>query len=179
MLTARNVPEELVLALIAAYNRKQTDEITTGTKFHAAQHETVTNPGFPGQRTLARPNIATANATDAATALALTNEVRVLVDTHFADTIAHDSAVSAAITIATATDTTTAVTLANDLKSKFNAHRSAANVHFNNDGTNDVTNANATDATTLIALINEIKGDFNAHIASAPTGTYINVLNGG
>lgn len=177
MLNARKIPDEALFALVDAYNRKQLDEVVTGTKFHAAQLESVSVPAYGQAATITRSTITPANATDAATALVLVNAVKAVVDRHFADTIAHDTAISAAITIADATDTTTAITLVNDLKAKYNVHRTAGSVHFNNDSTNDTTNANATDAATLVTLVNEVKADVNAHIASAPTGTFVNLIN--
>lgn len=62
----------------------------------------------------------------------------------------------------------TAITLANELKADFNAHRSQAGVHPNNDGTNAVAAADATNLASLLTLLNEIKANLNAHLASAP-----------
>lgn len=177
MLNARKIPNEALFALVDAYNRKQLDEVVSGTKFHAAQLESVSVPAYGKAATITRSTITPANATDAATALTLVNAIKAIVDLHFADAVAHDSAVSAAITAADATDTTTAITLANDLKAKYNTHRTAASVHYTNDTTNDTTNANATDAATLAVLVNEIKADVNAHIANAPTGTFVNLVS--
>lgn len=172
-LNARNVPDELIHALIAAANQRQVDALSTS--FHLTRTERTNRSDYRNQ-SVSRVAVSTANATDLATSLTLVNEIKDVVDEHFADAVAHDSATSAAITIADATDLASAVTLANDLKAKYNTHRTASNVHYTNDSTNSVTNADATDQSTLNTLINEIKGDVNAHIASAPAGTYITVV---
>ena len=174
-LTPRKIPDEVGFALVAANNQRMIDNI--GSSFHldrtAAPPTTVgldyKNPGTT------RLSVTLAAATDAATQLALSNELRRVVNIHFADLIAHDTTSSAAITIAVATNAATAITLANDIKSKYNTHLGAAGRHFNNDGTNTVTSPDATDATTLQTLVNEIRTDLTAHMASAPVGMYIDL----
>ena len=172
-LNVRNIAESVAYALAEANNRRQLDSISTF--FHMARLEDTSGQDWTNPA-VTRVTVTAANGTDSPTAVVLVNNIRVVLDRHYADDIAHDTATSAAITIATATDTTTAITLANDLKAKHTVHITAASVHFTNDGTNTITNANATDLTTLNVLINEIKGDINAHLASAPAGTWIKVV---
>lgn len=122
-------------------------------------------------------SVLSANATDAATLLTLTNEIKVVYSRHIADAVAHDLAdATNVVTNADATNTATAVTLLNEIKGDHNTHLTEAGVHPNDDNTNDVTNANATDEATAITLANEIKADVNAHIASAPDGTAVELV---
>jgi hypothetical protein len=170
---SRRTDQDMLYALVAANNQRLVDGISTS--FHLDQTARTTRTDYRNP-TITRVTVTAADATNLATSLTLVNDIRSVVDTHFADTIAHDSATSAAITIAVGTDLTTAVALANDLKAKFDTHREAANVHFTDDTTNDVTNADATDQTTLNTLVNEIKVDVNAHVASAPVGAFISII---
>ncbi len=166
--------DETLYAIVAANNQRMVDQISTS--FHLDRTlatPTVANGSDYRNPPTARLAVTLAAATDAATQLALTNELRRVINIHFRDDIAHDTATSAAVTIATATDAATAITLANNLKSIYNTHLAAAGVHFNNDATNTVAAANATDATTLQVLVNELRGDITAHMASAPAGIYI------
>lgn len=174
-LQARNTPDEILYALVAAHNQGKVDSIASF--FHLSQTET-TNRGNYRNQSVTRLRIASAAATDLATSLTLVNEVKTVLNVHFADTDAHDTAVSAQIATAVATDLTTANTLANALKTAYNTggHINAASVHFTNDGTNTIAAAAATDQTTLNTLANELKGDINLHLASAPAGTLITLV---
>lgn len=173
----RNIPDELLYALVASNNQRMVDGISTN--FHkdrtAATPTTYQDYKSPS---VTRLSVTLAAATDAATQLALTNHLKTVINKHFADDIAHSTAVSSAIATATATDAATAITLANAIKAAYNTHLSAANVHYNNDGTNTISSPNATDATTLQTLVNELRTDFNAHVASAPVGIYIDFRSG-
>lgn len=168
----RAVPDEILFALVKALNDGQDARVSSN--FHASV--TQTRGGDYRNPTVASHTVAAANATDLATSLVLVNQIKDVMDHHFRDEVAHNTATSAQITIADGTDITTAVALANDLKAKYETHRTASNVHFNNDATNTVTNANATDQTTLNTLINEIKGDINAHVTNATLGSMIRLL---
>jgi hypothetical protein len=170
----RKVPDAMIAALVTAHNARQ--EASVAALFHADKTQKTT--GHFLSPVVANDTVTAANGTDMATAVTLVNEIKAVVGRHFADSLAHNTATSAQITIADATNTATAVTLANDLKAKYTVHITAANVHFNNDGTNTVTNADATDLATLNVLINEIKGDINAHVISAPAGSMIRLTPG-
>ena len=171
----RNLPNHLVYALVKAHNDEQVALVST-TYFHLRALTTTDETDYknPSEATLA---VTSADASDLATALTLVAELKLKINIHFADDVAHDSAVSAQVTTADATNLATAITLANALKAAYNTHRSAANVHFNNDGTNAVAAADASDQSSLETLLNEMKGDFNAHSANAPPGTYLNVVD--
>lgn len=170
----RKVPLEMLFALVAEQNRRQADAVST-TSFHACQCETIT--GGVGGVTITRTTITAANASDLATSVTLVNATKALVNKHFADTAAHNTAVSAQVATADATDLATGITLGNALKAAYNTHRSAAGVHYNNDGTNAVTSTDASDQSSLNTLLNEMKGDINAHIASAPTGSFLRLVS--
>lgn len=164
----------MVAALVTAHNARQ--EASVAALFHA--DKTQKSSGHYLSPVVVNDTVTVADGTDMATAVTLVNEVKKVLDRHHADDLAHNTATSAAITIADATNTATAVTLANDLKAKYTVHITAANVHFNNDGTNTITNANATDQTTLNTLVNELKAKINPHIISAPVGSMIRLVAG-
>lgn len=144
------------------------------------KHAAVTTKASVGDYTdptSTADTITSATATDTATAITMVNEAKAVINRHFADTLAHKSAVSAAIATADATDEATAITLANAIKSAYNTHRSAANVHFENDAGNEVTSTNASDEASLVTLVNEIKTDFNAHVVLAPMAAKIELVS--
>lgn len=167
--------DAMVAALVAANNLRQEEAVASF--FHADTLQTTTGePRLGGSLAVADATVATANATDLATSVALVNALKVAINSHFADTFAHNTAVSAAVATADATDLATGIALANALKAAYNTHRTAANVHFTNDAANATAAADASDQGTLNTLANEIKTDFNAHIVSAPLGAMIRLL---
>jgi hypothetical protein len=170
----RKVPDEMIFALVAAHNARQ--EAAVGSNFHADITQ-ITNRADYRAPTVTNDTVSAANATDLTTSLTLVNAEKAVINRHFADTRAHNTAVSAAVSTAAGTDLTTAVALGNAIKAAYNTHLAAANVHFNNDGTNTVSAANATDQTTLNTLLNEIKTDFNAHLIGATAGAMINLVD--
>jgi hypothetical protein len=170
----RKIAEEMVFALVAAQNQRQLDSVASF--FHA---DTTSSSSSFDYKNPVRTDlqVTAADSSSEATAVALANQIKSVLNRHFADTHAHDSAVSAAIATATATNLATAVTLANACKAAFNTHLSASNVHFNDDSTNTVAANNATDQATINTLLNEMKGDINAHIVSAPAGALIDLVD--
>jgi hypothetical protein len=172
-LKARNIPNEVAYAIVAAHNQALVDNLST--LAHLSQTESTNRSNYKAP-TVSRLRVTAANGTDEDTAVALVNDIKGVLDRHFVDDVAHDAATSAVITIDDAEDEATAITLANDLKAKYNTHLAASNVHYTDDTSNDVTNANATDDTTLYVVINEMKADVNAHLASAPAGTFVDVV---
>lgn len=116
------------------------------------------------------------DATNLATSITLANDILRVLNTMYADTAAHKSAVTAQLALSNLLSTdilATVQTRANALKTSYEGHRTAANVHFTNDTTNTITAANATDQTTLNALLIELKGDINAHILAALAGQHV------
>jgi hypothetical protein len=170
----RKTPDNVAYALVAAANQRQVDGISTF--FHLNRTETTDSSDYRAP-TVTRMAISAAVASNEATLVALANELKADINTHFADTIAHNTAVSSAVATAAATNTATANTLLNALKAAYNTHLSAANVHYTNDATNTIAAADATNEATGITLANELKTDFTAHIASAPAGTYIRLID--
>lgn len=171
--TTRKLPDVMVNALVAAHNLRQEESVASF--FHA--DTTQLTSGDYTAPTVADDLVTAADGSSLATNLTLVNQIKAVLNRHFADTQAHDSAVSAAVATADATDEATSVTLANALKSAYNTHLSAANVHFNNDGTNTVAAADASNTATVSTLVNEMKDDLNAHIISAPAGAMIKLVS--
>lgn len=170
----RKISDAMVYALVVSNNQRQIDAI--GSSFHAditcgTAGVDYTSPAVN------RLSISSANATDLPSVITLANELKADINLHFADAIAHNSAVSASVTTADAEDQTTADALLNALKAAYNTHRTASGVHFNNDSTNSVSSADATDLASSVTLANELKAKFNLHIASAPAGVYINLVS--
>lgn len=170
----RKTPDSIAFALVAANNQRQIDAVST-TYFHRRKLTTSGTDYQSPTETISQ--ITTANASDSPTRVALANAIKTILNLHFADSIAHGIALSAAITTATATDDTTAIALANACKAAYNTHRTASNVHYNNDSTNAVSSADATDATSCNTLLNEMKGDINAHLVSAPPGMWLALVS--
>lgn len=174
-ITVRKVPDAVLYALVAAHNLRMEEAVSTN--FHADTTQ-ITSGDYTAP-TVADDVLTTAHAvpTDTTTAITCVNAFKKCINRHFADTRAHNSAVSAAVSTADATDLTTANTLANALKSAYGTHLAAANVHFNNDGTNTIAAADGTNITTLIALLTELRTDGTAHIVNATLGTMINMVD--
>lgn len=112
--------------------------------------------------------VATADATDEASAVALANAIKAAYNLHIADRNFHKVAdTTNAVATANATALASAITLANALKAAYNAHLTQAGVHFTNDTTNATAAADATDQASVDTLLNELKGDFNAHLTQS------------
>jgi hypothetical protein len=170
--TVRKLTDAMVHALVAERNAAREASVTD--QYHA--DVTQITGGDYQNPTVAADTVTAANATDLATSLVLVNQIRGVQLRHFADTVAHDTALTAATTLAEADDLTTANALANDMKAEHNTHAADTDAHFNADSSNTVTNADATDQTTLNTLLNEIKADINAHVVDAPAGNHINLV---
>lgn len=177
--TARRVDLEVLGALVAAHNKSKVDGV--GSAFH--YDITSIQSGDYNAPTLAADTVATANATDLTTSIALTNSLKKTINRHYASAYvlpnqggAHKTATTAIATV-DGTDLTSSVTLANAIKSSYNTHVGSTTFHANADGTNTVTSANATDQTTLNTLVNEMKGDYNAHIVSASAGAMVTIVD--
>ncbi len=110
--------------------------------------------------------VATADASDLATSVALSNALKAAINLHLASTAMHlaaDGAVS--ITSADATDLASAQTLLNEMKTDFNLHlMTGTTIHKVGDSGRRITAANASDQTTANALANELKRSFNQHV---------------
>lgn len=173
--TARKTPDAILHALVYAHNLRMEEAVSTN--FHADTTQVTT--GDYTSPTVTDDTLTAAHAvpTDTTTAITCVNAFKKVINRHFADTRAHNTAVSSAVSTADATDLTTANTLANALKSAYGTHLAAASVHFNNDGTNTIAAADGTNITTLIALLTELRTDGSAHIVNATLGTMINVID--
>jgi hypothetical protein len=173
--TVRKVTDALVQTLVAAWNHRQ--EAAVASFFHYDITQITSGDYMAPTVTNDVTTTAAAAATDLTTSLVLVNAELAVINRHFADTRAHDTAVTAAIDTAAATDLATGITLGNAIKAEYNVHLSESNVHPNNDGTNTIAAADATNQTTLNTLINEIRTDAAAHIISAPAGAQIYVVD--
>jgi hypothetical protein len=159
-------------ALVNELNRLR--DLSVGANFHASATAAGAPTGDPPVVTTLQ--VTAANASDLATSLTLVNNIRSVLVEHFADTFAHNTALSGAIAALPATDLASAITLANEEKADYNTHRTAASVHFTNDATNATAAADASDQSTLNTLLNELKTDINAHIAGALAGQHIQLI---
>lgn len=108
--------------------------------------------------------VASANATDLATAITLVNEMRADYNAHLSQSGVHQLAdASNSVSSPVATTLQAAVTLAHELQDKYNAHLAQLGVHGHDDTSNAVSATAAIDLSTSIALVNEIKADYNLH----------------
>lgn len=173
----RKVPDAMLFALVKAWNDKQ--EASVASFFHADVTQLTSGPYSNPTVTNDTPALSIGAApTDATTVVSFTNALHLLLNRHFADARAHNTALSAPLAAATATDVTTALVIMNADKASYGTHLSASNVNFTNDGTNTIAAANATDQTTAITLLTEMRTDVGAHIVSAPVGNMINLTPG-
>jgi hypothetical protein len=163
-------------------------------KYNAHDNETGTYHPAAGTAN----QVATANATDLVTLVALLNGIRTAFIAHLADAVAHTAAdATNAVTLealivashkaadATNNDPTPLasksladmIKTANSLKAKYNAHDADSTTFHQAGGTaHQVAASDATTLATLITLINEIKDDLTAHMAdsTASTGCHYN-----
>jgi hypothetical protein len=158
-------------------------------KYNAHDNETGTYHPAAGTA----HQVATADATDLVTLVALLNGIQTAYAAHLADATAHTAADTtntcplAALTAAShkAVDATNhnptplasnsladMITTAKSLKAKYNAHDADSSSFHQAAGTAAQTSAaDATTLATLITLINEIKTDLTAHMADATAST--------
>lgn len=169
------------LQLIATEINRLRDAAVS-TNFHASATQYLSELNDPP--TVTTVQITVANATDAPTSLALVAQIKGVYNVHVRDASAHNTALSAlnaSPDVDPSTDAATklaaAIVIANAIKAAYNTHRTAANVHFNNDATNTITSADASDQSTLNTLLNELKTDINAHISGALAGFHIEVID--
>lgn len=160
-------------ALVAQHNQNR--ENAVGSNIHYA----VTSHAAKDDGTAAPLLIEAANPTSLATRIALANDIKKVLNAHYADMLAHRSVQTAAIATADAIDEATAITLANACKASYNTggHINTANVHANNDATNTIAAVNASDTASLDTLLTELKTDINAHIQAALAGAHILLID--
>ena len=166
--------QNILYSLVKEVNTAR--ELSVGSSIHFTKTSGPSNQATQ-PATEVPTTVTTADADDLATLIALVNELKRVANLHFADTLGHDSAVTAAIGEADADDLATAQTLNNAMKADYNTHRAEANVHPNNDGGNEVTAAAGSNQATNETLANEIKLDLNAHMALALEGAHISLIS--
>lgn len=106
--------------------------------------------------------VTAANASDLPTCITLANQMRSIMNVHFADSSAHLVADTVSSLAPVASDLATVITLANSLKSVYNVHGVSTTYHLNADTT--IATTNASDLATSITLLNAEKTKFNSHI---------------
>lgn len=167
--------DSFLYGMAQAHNALCRDATVVGARFHADVTSSTT--GDYTQPASTALKVASANATDLPSTLAIANEALAKLNIHMADAMSHqvaDTTNGPVANAVAAVDQGTANTLLNLLKATFNAHLtqviSSVHVHFNDDSTNTVAAANASNASTSQTLANAIKASYNAHIISAPGG---------
>lgn len=144
--------------LIALVNELKADYNThrASTVFHVAADSTNV--------------VASANATDLATAITLVNEFKADFNAHLEQSGVHQVDDSTnPVTVANATNLQTAVALAHALKDAYNAHLVNAGSHGHDDTSNATAASNAVTLSDAHTLLNELKADFNLHRAQSGT----------
>jgi hypothetical protein len=169
----RDIPAEIVYALVAAWNEYVALDVSSNFHYDVTSRMTSTDYRNPTREAAL---VEGDDCTNTATAIVLVNEVKRKLNVHYADTLAHATAVSAAIATADATTLATAITLAEAIRTSYTAHLSASNVHANNDSTNTISAATATTEATLVTLVNELKEEYDDHIEGAPQGRMIRII---
>lgn len=163
---------DVLAAVVDQLNKLR--ELSVGSNFHVTKTSKPAPDTDPPTESALQ--VTAPNATDLATSLVLIADIAAVYNKHAVDALAHNTAVSPALSSPAATDLGTAQTLANEIKGDLNTHLAAANVHFNNDGTNSITSPDASSQGTLNTLLNEIKTDLNAHINGSLGGASIQLV---
>lgn len=165
-LSIRNLPLLIVAAVITHVNKVRLDllKLRAGLIYHAD--------------VIPAAAVATANATDLTTSIALITALQVAYTAHIASACdpltgigAHIAAdATNVLAAAVPTDLTTSETAANELKAQYNLHRVVTADHAVADATNAVSTTAAVDLATTVALANAVKVALNAHCAAAFNG---------
>jgi hypothetical protein len=144
-------------------------------------HATITSvPDDAEPPTVTALQVTAAAPTSEATRVALANDIKRVLNAHFADSVAHKSDVSDPIETDDAVmgdSLASAIELANDCKAAFNTHRSESNVHFTNDAGNAIGASDASNSGTLDTLLAELKTDINAHIVASLGGLHVEAID--
>lgn len=171
MIKAQKANDAMLFALVEAHNIYQKSLTSSAVHYDVSASEAEPSSDYrtPGESVLA---VGAANASDLATLITVTNEIKATYNDHGQDDHVHDVADTAnVIAAADATDLATAMAVLNEAKADHNTHRSESGVHANNDAGNAIAAADATDQASAETLANELKTDVNAHIAAATAST--------
>jgi hypothetical protein len=159
----RKIPQDALPPIVAEIKRLRVAAVSTN--FHLQLSKDAAGT------TLA---ITSANATDLATLLTLTNELIGKGKAHLTDTGAHKVTDPIAWpAFGAAVDLATANTALNLMKASHGTHIASTTFHYNADATNTIAAADATDQGSAQTLANELKTDLTAHIASGLAGETI------
>ena len=118
--------------------------------------------------------VATADATDLATALTLSNDIVTAYTDHvlLEGNVHHAVDLMHPITSAQAINLPTLISLVNELKLDLNAHFIWTEAHTKQDTPVVVSTADATDEASAILLVNSIKSSYNTHLSNTGSGGY-------
>ncbi len=166
----RNLTETLAPAVVTELNALRRAVAAAASAVHAD----VTCVGDAAGTQL---TISVANASDLATSIALANEIKRVLNLHYADSSRAHKAADTAVATADATDLATVQTLLNAIKTSYETHRASTTYHYTADGTNTIAAANASDQGTANTLANELKTDINAHALAALPGSSLDVVS--
>lgn len=175
-ITVRKLSDDIVFGIAAQWNTRSRDLATALSKPHADITSVSTTAAGDYKAPTSTPDIiASANASSLGTSVTLVNEIKAVLNRHYADDLAH-KATNTAISTADATDLATGITLANAIKSSYETHRASTGKHYTADSTNTISSSDASDQSSLNTLLNELKTDLNAHIQTAPLSQSINLV---
>lgn len=181
-ITVRKLTRPLALAMSAAVNatiRSIVDTVATTLPHYDITGSTSGTDAAPVITPLA---VTAATAVDLPTTIALAENIRSVMLTMMADTVAHkiaDATNIALITVATvptAVDQGTVDTLLAALKAAHNAHCSQSGVHSHSDATNTNSTTAATTLVTSEALANALAANVTAHILFAWPSPSLNLI---
>lgn len=159
----RKIPQEAIPVILAELRRLR--EAAVSTNFHLQVSQDAAGTALA---------VTSANASDLATLLTLTNEIISVGKNHLLDTGAHKA--SDAVSwpaFGAAVDLATAQTALNLMKASYNTHIALTTKHYNADAANGIIAADGSNQATCETLANEIKTDLTAHIASGLAGDTI------
>lgn len=167
--------DSICRALVKQYNRLHEDTVADDGYVHSDQTGVDTSNGYtdPDSEVL---SVTAANASNLATSVTLTNNLRGVMLEHFRDDVSHrladDTSVGLLDGYSDAVILDDVEDQLNTMHHVFNGHLSRSvssiKVHLNDDAVNVVTTAAATDQSTANALGNALKSAVNAHILLGP-----------
>lgn len=165
----------ILCALVKAFNADRVARVSTN--FHYSKTVEAVSGDFRNP-TITDAAIATANASNEATLVALCKDIRAMIILHSKDSVGHkvaDAVFPAAVATEPST-TATCITFLNAAKAAYAVHIASTTYHPNADGTNTIAAADATDEASAITLANEMKIDVNAHMAAGLAGYSIRMV---
>jgi hypothetical protein len=171
----RSHDSALIGAIVKAFNADRVARVSTN--FHVSKTVEAVSGDFRNP-TITDAVIATANASNEATLVALCKDIRVMIITHGKDSVGHkvaDTVIQAAVATEPSA-TASCITFLNAAKAAWAVHIASTTYHYNADATNTIAAADATDEASAITLATEMKTDVNAHLANGLAGYSIRMV---